>query len=182
MGRIRAWLSDPPRWATRTGRALDRVEIGLGAVFVVLIFVLVLTQALQRYLPFEGWSSTGEMSVFALVWLTFVVSGVLVTRDGHIAIEMADSLRSERLRRLVRVVSCLIVAAIGVALVAEAWSLTMSQGLLKSPSMRLPMSWFYAITLVGFVSTVIRSLFAAVKYAVVGVPPPDYGDLGELPA
>lgn len=157
-------------------RVVTAIEIGIGAAAILLIFFLVFVQALQRYLPVDGWSWTGELARFSLVWLTFVVSGVLVTRDGHISIEMIDAL--PRLRRLVRVVSCLIVAAIGVALTVAGWELVEEQGIIKSPSMQMPMSWLYAISMIGFVSVVVRSLVAAATYAVLGVPEPEYEELG----
>jgi len=157
-------------------RVVTAIEIGIGAAAILVIFFLVFVQALQRYLPVEGWAWTGELARFSLVWLTFVVSGVLVTRDGHISIEMIDAL--PRLRRLVRVVSCLIVAAIGVALTVAGWELVQEQGIIKSPSMQMPMSWLYAISMIGFVSVVVRSLVAAAMYAVLGVPEPEYEDLG----
>ena len=91
---------------------------------MLLIFFLVLLQAAQRYLPIDGWPWTGELARFSLVWLTFVVAGVLVSSDSHISIEMIDTVRSPLLRRVVRVISCLVVAAVGVALTAEAWELT----------------------------------------------------------
>lgn len=169
-GRAHAWVSRPPAWASRTGRAFTAVELVLAGIFLTTIFVLVLIQAAQRYLPIDGWSWTGELARFSLVWLTFTTAGVLVTRDGHISLEMLDGLRSEPVRRVIRVVSCLIVAAVGVALVVEAWTLVDTQGILKSPALRMPMSWFYGLTLIGFVSTIVRSLAAAVRYAVLGVP------------
>ena len=87
------------------------------------------------------------------------------------------------MRRVVRVVSCLIVAMIGVALCAEAWELVQTQDMLKSPAMRMPMSWLYGVSMIGFVSVVVRSLIAAVDYAVHGVPEPTYEDLAthEMP-
>ena len=54
--------------------------------------------------------------------------------------------------------------------------------MLKSPAMRMPMSWLYAISMIGFVSTTIRATIAAVQYAVLGAPEPDHGDLPELSA
>jgi len=72
------------------------------------------------------------------------------------------------------VISCVVVAAVGVGLTAEAWSLIESQAILKSPAMRMPMSWLYAISLIGFVSTTLRASVAAVQYAVVGVPQDDH--------
>lgn len=159
---------------------LTVVELTIGVAALLLIFGLVLLQAAQRYLPIEGWPWTGELARFCLVWLTFVVAGVLVTNDSHISIEMIDMAPGDLLRRVVRVVSCLIVAAIGVGLCREAWELSQTQGILKSPAMQMPMSWLYAISLIGFVSVVIRSLIAAVQYAVLGAPEPTYDDV-EMP-
>ena len=105
------------------------------------------------------------------------VAGVLVSSDSHISIQMIDAVRSPLVRRIVRVISCLTVAAVGVALTAEAWELTQTQAVLKSPAMRMPMSWLYAISMIGFVSTVVRATLAALKFAVVGVPEPDHGEL-----
>jgi TRAP-type C4-dicarboxylate transport system permease small subunit len=181
-GRLAAFLSRPPRLIARLVRVVTAIELALGVACILLIFGLVLLQAAQRYLPIDGWPWTGELARFALVWLTFVVAGVLVTSDSHISIEMIDSVPSERARRVVRVVSCLIVAAIGVSLCAEAWELASTQGILKSPALRMPMSWLYAVSLIGFVSIVVRSLVAALRYAVLGVPEPSYADHVQLAA
>jgi TRAP-type transport system small permease protein len=166
----RSFLTEPPRWAKRGIRVITAVELALGVVALLLIFGLVLLQAGQRYLPIDGWQWTGELARFSLVWLTFVVAGVLVTQDSHIAIEIIDGLGHPLVRRVVRVVSCLIVAAIGVGLVGEAWELVSTQGVIKSPAMRMPMSWLYGISMIGFVSVVVRALVAAVRFAVLGAP------------
>ena len=55
----------------RVGRVITGIEIGLAAAVTVLMFALVLLQAAQRYLPIEGWTWTGELARFCLVWLTF---------------------------------------------------------------------------------------------------------------
>lgn len=162
-------------------RVVTAIELAIGVAALLLIFFLVLAQAGQRYLPIDGWPWTGELARFALVWLTFVVAGVLVSSDSHISIQVIDVVSSPRLRRTVRVISSLVVAAVGVALTAEAWELIQSQGVLKSPALRMPMSWLYAISMIGFVSTVVRSTVAAARYAVVGAPEPDLGDLAGVP-
>ena len=70
------------------------MELTIGVAALVLIFGLVLVQAAQRYLPIDGWPWSGELARFCLVWLTFVLAGVLVTNDSHISIEMIDSSRA----------------------------------------------------------------------------------------
>lgn len=156
---------------------LTAIELTIGALALMIIFVLLLVQTLQRYLPLDGWPWTGELARFSLVWLTFVVAGVLVTRDSHISIEMIDGIDSPLLRRVVRVVSCLIVAAIGVGLTVEALALVGDQAILKSPAMGMPMSWLYGISLIGFVSTTLRAVVAAVDYGLNGVPAPQYDEI-----
>ena len=177
---LRALLTTPPTALARLVRVVTGTELALGAAATLVIFFLVLLQAGQRYLPIEGWPWTGELARFSLVWLTFLVAGVLVTTDSHISIEMIDMVPGAALRRVVRVVSCLIVAAIGVGLCAEAWELIQTQGILKSPAMRMPMSWLYGVSIIGFASVVVRSLVAAVRYAVLGAPEPTLEGL-ELP-
>ena len=53
-----------------------------------------------------------------------------------------------------------------------------TQGMLKSPAMQMPMSWLYGVSLIGFVSVVVRSLIAAGQYALLGVPEPSYDEVG----
>jgi TRAP-type transport system small permease protein len=162
---------DPPtRWWTRPVRVVTAIEIGLAATATVVMFLCVLLQAGQRYLPFDGFTWTGELARFCLVWLTFVAAGVLVTMDSHISLEVIDLVKNPLVVRFVRVFACLVVALVGAGFAVEAWDLMMSTGRLRSPSLRLPMSWFYALPLLGFVSTAIRAGVAAVRFAVRGVP------------
>jgi TRAP-type transport system small permease protein len=163
---------DDPRthWWSRPVRVITTIEIGLAATATVVMFLCVLLQAAQRYLPFDGFTWTGELARFCLVWLTFVMAGVLVTMDGHISLEVIDLVKNPLVVRVVRVFACLVVALVGAGFAVEAWDLMMSTGRLRSPSLRLPMPWFYALPLLGFVSTTIRASVAAVQFAVRGVP------------
>lgn len=178
-GAVGEFFTHPPRWLARAVRVVTAIEIALGACLLLLMLFLVLVQAGQRYLPVDGWPWTGELARFGLVWITFVTAGVLVSSDSHIALEMVDSVRSEPVRRVTRVIACLVVAAVGVGLTAEAWELTSTQGLIKSPALQMPMSWLYGLSMVGFVSTTVRAVVAAVRYAVLGVPEPTYDDVVE---
>ncbi|GAA3711858.1 hypothetical protein GCM10022377_26630 [Zhihengliuella alba] len=141
-------------------KAVTAVELGLAALALLIIFVLILVQAGQRYLPVDGWAWTGELARFSLVWMTFTAAGVLVSRDGHIALQVVDTLKSERAVRAVHVFADLAMAVIAVLFARECWTLIADAGALRSPSMRMPMAWLYVLPLLGFVSTAIRSLVA----------------------
>jgi TRAP-type transport system small permease protein len=158
------------RWAPWVA-LVTRVELAIGAAALVLIFVLVLVQAAQRYLPVSGWAWTGELARFCLVWLTVSVAGVLVTSDSHIALQLVDGIKNPVVVRVVRVAAALTVAAVGAAFALEAWDLMVSQGRLRSPSLRMPLTWLYVFPFLGFLSTAVRGVVAAIGFARSAEPP-----------
>lgn len=158
----------------RALRVVTAVEVGLAGLAALLIFVLVLIQAGQRYLPIDGWTWTGELARYGLVWVTFTATGVLVTRDGHIALQLVDELRSEGLVRAVHVLALAVVSVTGVGFSLACWSLIQDSGSLTTPSLGLPMKFVYLLPLLGFISTAIRAAVAAVQVATHGVPATDH--------
>lgn len=168
-----------PGWQ-RFARIMTRIEIGIGAVALTAILVMVFLQALQRYLPGEGIAWTGELARFSLIWLTFAAAGVLISHNGHIALELIDAARNRTLVRWVQVFALVVVAATGAGLVVEALALIDSQGIIKSPVLRVPMSVVYIPVLIGVLSTTVRALVTAFLIAKNGPMLPDY-DSDELP-
>lgn len=168
----------PPSPVQRVVRVVTAIEVGIAALALAMIFVLVLVQAGQRYLPIDGWTWTGELARYGLVWVTFTATGVLVTRDGHIALQLVDELKSEMLVRGVHVFALAVVAVTGAGFAWACWSLMQDSGSLTTPSLGLPMKYVYVLPLLGFVSTAVRATVAAVLIARRGVAPADHS--GEL--
>lgn len=165
-----------PTLLGRTARFVTAVEIGVAGLAAAMIFLLVLLQAGQRYLPMDGYTWTGELARFGLVWLTFAAVGVLVSRDGHIALQVVDTIPNEHVVRAIHVASLLVVAATGAGFAWASQNLVAESGNLTSPSLGLPMSWVYVIPMLGFVSTAIRAAIAAVVVARRGVPAGTHAD------
>jgi TRAP-type C4-dicarboxylate transport system permease small subunit len=166
----------------RLVRLLTAVELTIASLAMALIFLLILFQAVQRYLPVPQVVWAGELSQFALIWLTFVAAGVLVTRNGHIAIQLIDNLPSPRVVRAVQTLAMALVAVIAAGFTWACWELVYSAGFLTSPALGLPMSWVYAIALVGLASATIRAAVGTVRVARDGMPPPDHDELVIAPA
>lgn len=161
----------PPRALSalrRAGRAVGAVELTIGMVSLLAILVLVFLQAAQRYLPVPQVAWTGEISRFGLVWLTFSAAGLLVTSRGHIALELVDSIPNERVVRAVQAFALVVLTVIGFGLTLEAWALVQTQGVIRSPVLRLPMSLVYLPVLLGLVSTTVRAAITAVEVIVHG--------------
>lgn len=161
-------------------RVLTAAEMGVGGIALALIFGLVLLQAFQRYLPVESFTWTGELSTFGLVWLTFAAIGVLVTRDGHIALQIVDNIPSETIVRSLHILALVFVAVIGGAFAWACESLVSESKNLTSPALGLPMSWVYVIPMIGFASTAIRAATGAALTAVNGVTLPSQSAESDL--
>lgn len=165
-----------PSRMDRAVRVVTVVEMTIAGLAAALIFVLVLVQAGQRYLPIDGWTWTGELARYGLVWLTFTAAGVLVTRDGHIALQVIDQLRQQKVVQAIHVLALVLVSACGLGFAYACWTLINESGNLTTPSLGIPMPWIYALPLLGFVSTAIRAAVAAVLVARNGVPPAHESD------
>ncbi|OSM43404.1 TRAP transporter small permease [Nesterenkonia sp. PF2B19] len=162
-------MTPPPRGPLRrAGRMIDALEISAGSVMLLTIFVLVLIQAAQRHLPGESLPWTGEVSRFALAWLTFTVAGVLISRGGHITLEVVNILPKPRLIRAVQVFALVIVAVTAGAFTLEAWDLVQTQGALRSPVLGLSMALVYVPVLLGLISSTVRALIGAARIALHG--------------
>lgn len=161
----------------RAIRVITLIEITIGVIAILAILVLVFTQAAQRYSPFEGFAWTGELAKFSMIWLAFSVMGVLITTRGHIALEVVDTFKNTTLVKIVHIIALTIVFLVGIGLISEAWGLVTTQGIIKSPVLRLPMSIVYIPVLVGVISLTIRSALAAVDVAINGPHLTDYDEL-----
>lgn len=151
-------------------RWLSAVEGFIGGLLVAMLFVLVLIQAAQRYLPTGGWVWTGELARFGLVWLTFAMAGYLAARDGHISLKLIDYVAKGRVLRLVGIFAHVMVAIVCLNLAYEAFDLAMRPSRQVSPAMGLPTNAFYFIPLAGLVLTTVRSIVS------IFVPEPEGDD------
>jgi TRAP-type C4-dicarboxylate transport system permease small subunit len=160
----------------RSIRVLTAIELTIGAIALLAILVLVFMQAAQRYSPFESFAWTGELARFAMIWLAFSVMGVLITSRGHIALEIVDTFKNQMLVRIIQTIALVIVVAVGAGLTYEAWALVTTQGIIKSPVLRLPMSIVYIPVLIGVVSLTIRAAVAALDVLINGPHLADYDE------
>ncbi|MGW0828529.1 TRAP transporter small permease [Streptomyces sp. NPDC002845] len=141
-------------------RWLSTAEAVVGGLLLAVIFVLVLTQAIQRYLPAGGWVWTGELARYSLVWLTFAMSGHLMAWDGHVALKLIDTVARGKLLRLVGIFVNVMVAIICLNLAYEAYALVTGDSKQVSPAMGMPLQWLYVIPLAGLLLTTVRSVVA----------------------
>ena len=159
---------EPEHHAPAAIRWLSRLEIWAGTVFFALIFFGVMYQVLGRYVPPIAWVGAGEVARLSMVALTFVTAGYLIGKNGHIVIEVFDSLlQGKKLFIALRVFAAVVMVITCGALAWESL-LMIEQGWRRvSTVLHMPLAVIYIFALIGFTSGVIHS---TAKIAAAGRP------------
>jgi TRAP-type C4-dicarboxylate transport system permease small subunit len=141
-------------------RVLSGIEIAIGVALFACIVFGVMYQVLGRYFPSISWVGAGELALLSMIALTFITTGYLVGRNGHIVLEIFDELLAgTKLFVALRVISAVIMVVTSLALAYEAWvKIDIEWGRL-SAAMHMPLGVLYIFALVGFVSAAIHSSF-----------------------
>jgi len=147
----------------RTGsrfRALNLLELILGATFFSLILVMVLWQAVTRYFPEFVWVGTGEIARYSLVAMTFVLVGHLFGSGQHITITILDSRLNDWGLAFLKALAALLVLAIAFLFILGAIALLMEPFTWTRVTsvVRLPEGYIVLIPLVGFSLLMLRAV------------------------
>jgi TRAP-type C4-dicarboxylate transport system permease small subunit len=141
-------------------RALSAVEVTVGVILFALIVIGVMYQVIGRYFPAIGWTGAGELALMSMVAMTFITTGYLVGRNGHIVLEIFDELLAgKKLFVALRVISALIMVVTSLALVYEAFVKIESEWGRASAAMHVPLGVLYIFAFVGFLSAAVHSGF-----------------------
>jgi len=159
--------TDPPSSARPTKslwreprilRAWAATELAIACVFLVIIFLSVLWQVINRYAPILNWPGVGELANYSLIVLTFIMVGYLIGTNGHITIQIVDYVAKGRAFTVVKAVSAASTAVICALLVREAIGLIEAYPTRTTAALGIPLWILYAVPLVGFASGVVRAV------------------------
>ena len=141
-------------------RILSAVEIAIGVTLFALVVFGVMYQVLGRYFPTISWVGAGEVALMSMIAMTFITTGYLVGRNGHIVLEIFDELLAgTRLFVALRVTSAVIMVVTSLALAYEAFIKIEAEWGRLSAAMHMPVGVLYLFALVGFLSAAIHSTF-----------------------
>jgi len=141
-------------------KVLSAIEIAIGVALFALIVFGVMYQVLGRYFPDVNWTGAGELALMSMVAMTFITTGYLVGRNGHIVLEVFDELLAgTRLFVALRVISAVIMAATAIALAFEAFVKLEAEWGRLSAAMHVPLGVLYIFALIGFLSAAVQSVF-----------------------
>ncbi|WP_336269386.1 TRAP transporter small permease [Vreelandella arctica] len=132
-------------------KLLRRIELGLDAIIQPVVFAgmaaligVITLQIVSRVLfTAVGW--TEEVARFLLVWITFLAGTLAFQRGRHIAVTFVVDALPGRLRQIARIAALLIVLAFMITLIVIGYRYMQVQSFQKSASLRLSMTYVYAV-------------------------------------
>lgn len=155
-------------------RWISAVEHSIGAVLITVIALLVLSQAVQRYLPMSTWVGSGELARYAMVAVTFIMCGYLMGQGQHITIQVIDRYISGRAQVWVKRFASAVVLVICIAFAREGFALVSETSGQLSPALQMPLTVLYIFPLVGFVLAGLRAAWALIApTATTPAPAPE---------
>lgn len=134
-------LLRPLQWSER---ALDAViQPVVFTAMAALIGVITLQIVSRVFFTAVGW--TEEVARFLLIWITFLGATLAFQRGRHIAVTFVVNALPELPQRLFRIAAIVVVLGFLLALVVIGWEYMQAQSFQKSASLRLSMTWVYAV-------------------------------------
>jgi TRAP-type C4-dicarboxylate transport system permease small subunit len=144
-------------------RVLAAIEVAVGVVLFTFVFLGVMYQVVGRYFPALSWVGAGEVALLSMITLTFITTGYLVGRNGHIVIQVFDQLLAGRkLFVALRVISAVIMTLTCLAVAYEAIVKIQVEWVRTSAAMSMPLGVLYIFALVGFLSAAAHSVLKIV--------------------
>jgi TRAP-type transport system small permease protein len=135
----------------------------IAALAILLIVVAVTWGVVTRYITATPAAWTTELAAIAFSWAVFLGSAAAFKRGEHITFDMHVSAWPVWARRIVEVVSDLVVFATLLVVATLSINFTISTWDVPSTLLRLPQGLIYAGAAVGFTLMTLRHSVAAVQ-------------------
>jgi len=127
-------------------------------------------QVFARYFfgaPFQ-WSE--EVARLALIWMTFMAAAFVMAEGRHITVDVLSPRLSVRGQLWLECLSHAVVAGTCLLLLIGGSRFVWYVGKVGSPSLGIPMSWWYGAVSVGLLLMAIHSIVNLLQVLVTGRP------------
>ena len=154
----------------RTIGRLERVNVALCQGMLVVQIVVVSYVVFGRFVLNRTPAWGEALSKFCMVWFTFLSIAFAVKSDSHIRLAALDLIFPLRIRRILYVVSALLVAAVAVFFVVQGLNLMELTWTSRMPGLRIPRAWLYLSVPLAGLMILITLLGKLVRPAGPGWP------------
>ncbi len=140
------------------------------AAMVIILFVSVV----MRYVFSAALFFAEEMSILAMIWMTFLAGAILVRQDRNVIITVFADLFSPRVQRGIRIFADFMSLVMIAVMTWLSWKLVDKLALSTTPALRLSEAWFAWSMVAGFVIMLFYQMQRVLAY-VIKMPPLEKG-------
>ncbi len=145
-------------------------ERTLAALFLFVILTTMGAQVFARHFfgaPFQ-WSE--EVARLALIWMTFMAAAFVMAEGRHITVDVLSPRLSVRGQLWLECLSHAVVAGACLLLLIGGSRFVWYVGKVGSPSLGIPMSWWYGAVSVGLLLMAMHSIVNLIQALATGQP------------
>lgn len=154
----------------RLVRWMVLAEQSFAALFLFVILATMGAQVFARYFFGAPFSWSEEVSRLALIWMTFMAAAFVMAEGRHITVDVLSARLSVRGQLWLECLSHGIVAGTCLLLLIGGSRFVWYVGKVGSPSLGIPMSWWYGAVGAGLLLMAIHSLLSLFQAIATGRP------------
>ncbi|WP_343115913.1 TRAP transporter small permease [Ostreiculturibacter nitratireducens] len=146
----------------RFGLGLMRVVEAVSAVLLLAVVAMNLAQVFFRYVLVDPLSWSEETMRYSTTWMVMLAGSAALFRNEHMAIDLLGEHRSERLRKVRRLVVLACVAGFCLLMMWEGFPAALKNYRQVSPAVRVPMTLPYLAIPVGATLMFVKAILLMV--------------------
>ncbi len=155
---------------SRFVRWMSLGEQTLAALFLFIILATMGAQVFARYFFGAPFTWSEEVARLALIWMTFMAAAFVMAEGRHITVDVLSPRLSIRGQTRLECLSHGIVAGTCLLLLFGGIRFVWYVGRVGSPSLGIPMSWWYGAVEVGLLLMAIHSVVNLLQVLSTGRP------------
>ncbi len=144
------------------------------AVSVAGMVIILFVSVVMRYVFSAALFFAEEMSILAMIWMTFLAGAILVRQDKNVIITVFADLFSPRLQQGIRIFADFMSLLMISVMAWLSWILVDKLGMSTTPALRLSEAWFAWSMVAGFIIMFFYQLQRMLGY-IIGMPPLEKG-------
>jgi TRAP-type transport system small permease protein len=149
---------------------LIQLERLIAAGLLMVVFGTMAAQVLARYVFRAPIAWSEEVARFALIWLAFVAAAFVMAEGRHITVDVLSNRLGSRGKLLLECLSSSLVVASCLLLLIGGLRFVRGVGLVGSPALGIPMSWWYGAASTGLALMALHSLLNTIFALLCGRP------------
>lgn len=136
----------------------DKTEGILIFILIGVASFLIFQEVVLRYLFNTGWSGSYEITIFALIWCTFIGTSLGIKQNIHIGVDVLVLKFKPKYQRIIIIIAIVFCCMFGLIIAVKGFEFSkfISRGHLLSRDLRIPMEIGYLAIPVGGVLICLR--------------------------